>query len=250
MLVAQISDTHIASAAPQARSRIADLARAVRAINALDPRPEVVLHTGDIAHDGAAGDYAAARAELAKLAPPLLATIGNRDDRREFLAAFRADGYLGEGQDHVQYAVELGALRIVAADTLDDGSALGGFCAEREAGLGRLLSEPTERPTLVFLHHPPVALPDIKGPPLPFRDPARAEALTRLLAGTSSVIAVVAGHVHRSRSVPIGGTCLTTMPSIAVDLSRERLPPDKAGRPVFHLHHVTGCGVATASVVA
>lgn len=248
MLIAQISDTHIETAAPATRARITDLARVVRSISELVPRPDVVLHTGDIAHDGTAKDYAAARAELSRLAQPVFATVGNRDRRAEFRAAFGADGYLDPDCGFAQYAIEIGELRLVAVDTLDDTSALGGFCADREARLDRLLAA-SARPTIVFLHHPPLSVPDIKGPPLQFREPERAAALIRCLAGAPAVIHVAAGHVHRSRTLMLGEVMLTTMPSVAVDLSRERAPAHTGGRPVYHLHRVVGREVATMSVV-
>lgn len=250
MIIVQISDTHIETASGTAGARLDDLARTVEAINALPQRPVAVLHTGDVSHDASPGDYAAARAHLARLKAPVYAIVGNRDRRLAFNAAFVADGYLPAGGGYVQYAIDLGPLRLVAADTLDDVSGLGGFCADRASGLTRLLAAANGQPTLVFLHHPPVELPDMKGPALQFREAADAERLVRCIQTESSVIGVVAGHVHRSRVAAIGGVPLSTMPAIAADLNREALPPARKGRPVFHIHRVRGRELATASMMA
>ncbi|KAB2917417.1 MAG: hypothetical protein F9K29_10165 [Hyphomicrobiaceae bacterium] len=249
MHVAQISDTHIQTRDRSARSRLDDLDRTVASINALRPRPAAVLHTGDVAHDGAPSDYAAAREILCELACPVFATVGNKDGRGAFRQAFAPDGYMRGDAGFVQYAVELGALRVVAVDTLDADSNLGAFCAAREADLRRLLSSPAELPTLVFLHHAPVPLPDMARQPLQFRDPRRAAALARCIAECRNVIGVVAGHVHRTRLVAFEETMLSTAPSIAADLSKEKLPGRYAGRPVYHLHAVDGARMASASVL-
>jgi len=249
MLVAQISDTHIQTRGPSARSRLDDLARTVASINALRPRPAAVLHTGDVAHDATPSDYEAARAILSRLACPLYATVGNRDRRGAFRQAFAPDGYLRHDAGFVQYAVDLGRLRIVSIDTLDAGNKLGEFCGEREADLRGLLGTQQERPTLVFLHHAPAPLPDIGGQPLQFRDPRGAAALARCIAECPGLVGVVAGHVHSTRMVALAGTVLSTAPSIATDLSKERLPARHVGRPVYHLHAVDGRRMASASVL-
>ena len=127
MIIVQISDTHIETASATASSRLGDLERTVEAINALSPRPVAVLHTGDVSHDASPGDYAAARGVLGRLACPVYAIVGNRDRRLAFNVAFGPDGYLEHGSGFVQYAVDIGPVRLVAADTLDDTSALGGF---------------------------------------------------------------------------------------------------------------------------
>jgi len=249
MIIVQISDTHIQAQVPWARSRLEDLARTVASINALRPRPAAVLHTGDIAHDAAPSDYAAARAALSRLACPVYATVGNRDRRASFRDAFASEGYLEGDSCFVQFAVNLGAARIVSVDTLDAESKLGGFCTEREVNLRRLLTACPGQPTLVFLHHAPVAVPDLPGSPLQFRDPRRAAALVRCLTQCSGVIGVVAGHVHCARTVALGSVMLSTVPSIATDLSKEKLPDRHVGRPIYHLHTIDGAHISGASIL-
>ena len=52
MIIAQISDTHIALDSPDADQRIRDFELTIADINALDPAPDVIVHTGDIVHNG------------------------------------------------------------------------------------------------------------------------------------------------------------------------------------------------------
>lgn len=250
MIIAQISDTHIETARPEAASRIADLARTVAAIEALEPYPDVVLFTGDIAHDATAEDYRVARAAIARLRAPVLATIGNRDRRGPFREAFACDGYLEPGHDYAQYAVDLGGIRFVAVDTHDPNSPLGSFCPDRDVHLDRLLrAGGPGRPTIVFLHHPPVAIDLYKGPELQFKDAAQANRLAEMIGTTEGVISVLAGHVHRSKTAAVRGVPLSTMPAVAADLTWEGSGQRRLNRPVFHLHKVRGGEISTASVV-
>ena len=52
MIIAQISDTHFALDTPDADQRIRDFDHTIADINALDPAPDVIVHSGDIVHNG------------------------------------------------------------------------------------------------------------------------------------------------------------------------------------------------------
>lgn len=236
MRIAHLSDTHIKAADADALSRIEDLARTVDSINALAAPPDLVLHSGDIAHDATDEDYAAARAELDRLKAPLYTTIGNRDRRAPYFRWFGAQGYLEPDCGFAQYSVDLGGLYLVAVDTQDDNSALGGFCASRAHHLRRLLADARGKPTLVFAHHPPLPLPDMKPPELQYRDAADAERLVDCLTSCPGLLGVLTGHVHRTRSVPLGTVTLSTVPSIAADLSREKDADGYLRRPIYQVH--------------
>jgi 3',5'-cyclic-AMP phosphodiesterase len=51
MIIAQISDTHLAVDTPDADRRSHELALTIADINALDPAPDLIVHTGDIVHN-------------------------------------------------------------------------------------------------------------------------------------------------------------------------------------------------------
>ena len=106
MIIAQISDTHIALDAPDADQRIRDFELTIADINALDPAPDVIVHTGDIVHNGRQDEYAQAVAILAKAHAPVYVLAGNKDNRANLRAAFSACGYLRADSDFIDYAVE------------------------------------------------------------------------------------------------------------------------------------------------
>ena len=137
VIIAQISDTHIALDTPDADQRIRDFALTVADINALDQAPDVIVHTGDIVHNGQQDEYAQAVATLAKARAPVYVLAGNKDDRANLRAAFSACGYLAPDSDFIDYAIDEYPVRLIALDTLSSGSNKGDFCPER---VGRLIN--------------------------------------------------------------------------------------------------------------
>jgi 3',5'-cyclic AMP phosphodiesterase CpdA len=89
MIIAQISDTHLELNSPDADQRIADFERTIAAINTLDPAPDVVVHTGDIVHNGRQDEYARAVSILAKARMPVYVLAGNKDKEQTCVRPFR-----------------------------------------------------------------------------------------------------------------------------------------------------------------
>ena len=119
MIIAQISDTHIALDTPDADQRIRDFARTIADINALDPAPDVIVHTGDIVHNGRQDEYAQAVAMLAKARAPVYVLAGNKDNRANLRAAFSACGYLAPDSDFIDYAIDDYPVRLIAVGYLE-----------------------------------------------------------------------------------------------------------------------------------
>jgi 3',5'-cyclic AMP phosphodiesterase CpdA len=141
MIIAQITDTHIALDAPDAGRRLSDFVLTVADINALDPLPDAIVHTGDIAHNGLPEEYAEAAAVLAKAKAPVYVLAGNKDDRANLREAFAAGGYI-PGSGFIQYAIDGFPVRLIALDT-QSSSNKGDFCPERLRHLNELIKAET-----------------------------------------------------------------------------------------------------------
>ncbi len=236
-VIAQITDFHVGlpGSRADARDRTAEhLAQAVAHLNALEPRPDVVLATGDLVDDGAPGEYARVKALLAPLAMPVLPIPGNHDDREALRAAFPetlpAAGFL-------HYAVEDFPVRLLALDTNVPGAGGGLICEERARWLAERLAEQPERPTVLFMHHPP------------FRTGMQAmdrmgldgaERLERAIAPYENVERVLCGHLHRPIVRRFAGTVASTCPAtahqLALDLVSEGKIATVMGAPACQLH--------------
>lgn len=235
MIIAQISDTHIALDTPDADRRIHDFEATIADLNALDPAPDVILHTGDIVHNGRQDEYAQAVAILAKARAPVYVLAGNKDDRTNLHAAFSACGYLAPDSKFIDYAVENYPVRLIAVDTLCSGSNKGDFCPARAMRLIDMINAETTKPIAVFTHHPPFEVP--VGPDsLNFETLEMMARLREALQHSGRVIAVFSGHVHRGTSGYVGSIPATVVPCIATTLRKGDFPAHMKTRPVYYVH--------------
>lgn len=227
MIVAQITDFHIGPPGSVFDTRYdtpGHLRRAVAHLNGLRPRPACVLGTGDLVEKGSAEEYARLRDILAGLELPIYLIPGNHDDRAGLARAFADAGYMPEPGGFIQYAVEDGPLRLLALDTSIPGESGGTLCPIRLAWLEAQLAAAPDRPTLIFMHHPPfrtgIARMDMMGL-------ADADAFAEVLRRFGNVERIVCGHLHRPITRRFAGTVASTCPAtahqIGLDLETERL---------------------------
>jgi 3',5'-cyclic-AMP phosphodiesterase len=234
--VLQLTDPHV-GADWQPAAPLDTLRAVIAGVRALPDRPQAVLVTGDLTNDGTAEHYAQLTAALAELELPLFVLPGNHDSRAALRAAFDVPG---EGEQPIQYAVELEGLRVLMLDTMRPGDPGGELGPDRLTWLAGELSTRPETLTLLAMHHPPfltgIEAMDAIGLP----DADRA-GLATVLEEHPQVIGVVAGHVHRTITGSIAGRPAVTIPStyaqLVLDLTRSDLPMVDAPQG-FGLHLV------------
>jgi 3',5'-cyclic-AMP phosphodiesterase len=218
MLIGQITDTHISTpdSVNDRYFRTAEhLERAVRHLNRLEPRPDVVLATGDLVERGEPEEYARLRGLLDRLAMPCYVIPGNHDSRENLARAFADAGYLPRS-GFLHYTVEDRPVRLVGLDTLVPGEPGGRLCAERLAWLDTRLAEEPARPTLVFMHHPPF----VTGmTPMDEMGLEGREELAAVIRRHPQVERLACGHVHRPMIRRFAGTVATTSPATAHQLA-------------------------------
>jgi 3',5'-cyclic AMP phosphodiesterase CpdA len=235
MLVAQITDLHLSTAGSpidQLFRTAEHLERAVAHLIAMRPHPDVVLATGDLCQHGAVEEYARLREMLAPLTMPVYLIPGNHDDRANLRRVFHDHPHLhgdAAGGDSdapsdafIQYAVEGWPLRLIALDTLLPGAEGGRLCARRLGWLDARLAEQPERPTLVFMHHPPFATGMLAMDAMGLDG---GDALSAVVRRHPQVERVVCGHVHRPIVRRFAGTVACTCPATAHQVALD-LPPE------------------------
>jgi Icc protein len=231
MIIAHISDTHLTLDTPDAERRLRDFALTIADINALDPLPDAIVHTGDIVHNGRRDEYAQAVAILKKARAPVYVLPGNKDDRGNLRAAFSATRYLAPVAEFIDYAVEDYPVRLIALDTLKPGANRGEFRPEQERHLVEMIDADPDKPLAVFTHHPPFEV--TVGPDrFHFETMHSMARLRDVLQRSGRVVAVFSGHVHRG----IGRIPARVVPCIATTLRKGDYPPPMKTRPVYHLH--------------
>ncbi len=249
MLIAHISDTHIALDTPDSETRISDFERTIAHINALDPQPDVIFHTGDLVQNGRLDEYTHAVEILAEARAPVYVIPGNKDDRVNLRSAFVGASYLDRKSPFITYAIDDFPVRLIALDTLDPGNNKGDFCADRASELTALLSTNHTKPTAVFAHHPPCKI-NVGPEPWNFVTDEAMQRLSEPLQQSENVIAVFCGHVHRPDFGEIDGTPVTVIPSIATSLRWGEYPEAIKNCPIYFLHsYDPATGFSTASQV-
>jgi 3',5'-cyclic AMP phosphodiesterase CpdA len=221
-MVAQVSDLHIVDEGELCVGRIdtaAFLRRAAAALNRLDPRPDVVLATGDLVNDGTDRQYAHLRRLLEPLEPPLVVIPGNHDARRPLRRAFdlppgRPVGGEPPADAPCDVALRVGPLHLVGLDTLVPGVPGGDLATAQLDWLEATLASVPTAPTIVALHHPPFAT-GIGHMDAMALSGGAAAALEAVIARHPQVERVVCGHIHRSVQRRWGGTVAMIVPGAA-----------------------------------
>jgi 3',5'-cyclic-AMP phosphodiesterase len=221
-VVVQLSDPHIGATWAEG-DPARGLSTAVDSIRRLRPAPDALVLTGDIADHLADSEYAQVLAALDGIDAPWYALPGNHDDRDRLRRHFDLPGAPGAP---VQYAVEVGALRILMLDSTRPGEDAGEFDAGRLAWLEDALSADPRAPTLLAMHHPPLIshVPAFDAVALAAGDRV---ALGDVVRGQPNVMLIIAGHVHRAISGELAGRRVLSAPStytgFELDIAAERI---------------------------
>ncbi len=219
--IAHISDPHLLAGDVRQYGAIdtADHLRAALARLAhLDPAPQALVFTGDLADKAEPAAYALLREIVepvaAELGAEVVWTMGNHDERAEFAAGLYDED--GDGpQDRVH---DIAGLRIVALDTSVPGYHHGELTGDQLAWLAEVLATPAPHGTLLALHHAPIPVP--MTPAAAIIELLDQDRLADIIAGTD-VRGILGGHFHFTSystfaGVPVSiasATCYTSDPA-------------------------------------
>ena len=219
--IGQITDLHVGRKIPFPSGELDlfdRLVRAVNHLNSIDPPLDMVIVTGDLANHGKEEDYIRVKKELDRLHFPYFVVTGNHDHRVTLTRVFNDHPYLRTGNEFIQYSIDDKPIRIIALDTLEPGTHHGLLCKTRLDWLDNKLSEQKERPTLIFMHHPPFET----GMPYPDSLGMNGKAeLGAVIRKYSNIEAISSGHTHREAVLGWNGTVAYITPSSAFSYDLE-----------------------------
>jgi 3',5'-cyclic-AMP phosphodiesterase len=241
MLIAQITDLHMRPPG-MAAYRVAETnmmtERAIDALLALQPRPDVVLITGDMTDCGLETEYALLRELLGRLPMPVYMVPGNHDRRDNLKRAFADWPTISSDPDFVQFVVDDFPVRLIGLDTVIPGESGGMLCERRLDFLARSLSAVPEKPTVIFMHHPPYDCGIVHMDRI--RLGQGTERLAQLVRSHGHVERILCGHHHRPIEALFGGTIASIAPGVAhqvaFDLREEHAGALVLEPPAFRLH--------------
>ena len=167
-------------------------------------RPDLALLTGDLVQDTTPETYDRLAEILAPLPCPAYCLPGNHDDPR--LMAER----LGSAGIHTRDCIEAGGWRILCLNSTIFRSP-GGRLADAELEtLQRRLTEDSETPVLIALHHHPIPSNSAWMDTMQLEN---AEAFFAALERHPCVRGVVFGHVHQAMDTTFNGLRMLGTPS-------------------------------------
>lgn len=239
MIIAQISDLHVRTDGHLLKGKIdsiATLNAAIEHVNALSPRPDLLLITGDLANKAHNQDYTFICRELNRLNMPAYVIPGNHDNRDMMRENFTDRGYLPADSHFLHYVLEDFPLRMIGLDTKRNDHDGGEMCDERLQWLEGVLSDAPERPSMIFMHHPPFETGIDFMDNRPF---VNADKLEHLVKQHSQITGVICGHTHRKTTVSWGNTIASIAPSVAYQMTMDFTPDAK---PSFMLEPA-GCPI-------
>ena len=238
MLIAQITDTHITQSddeTPGFGERIKALEAFVAHINALDEKPDLVLHTGDVTHGGLPEYYDTVKTVMTDLTIPSYFALGNRDLGENLVASLGDLGGAELVDGFLIYSIDSFPVRLIAMDTQHREHNIGTTCSVRLCILDELLTQQSDKPTALFMHHPPFEITTSKYP-FQFDDRVLADAFLRLIAQHKQVVHMFCGHAHRPYSVDLETCTATVSPSLPTDNRLGDFDEPLKSNPIYQLH--------------
>jgi 3',5'-cyclic AMP phosphodiesterase CpdA len=241
VLLAHLSDTHFTTG-PLASEPAQRGYEALSRVRALDPLPDCVLITGDLADHGNPAEYEAARELLQTLDIPVHAIPGNHDNAETMLQALSGTPYVRAAKEERRcyYRVDYPGLRLLCCDSSVPGRHDGELGPAQLGWLDSELRRDPEVPAIVALHHHPVPSGIAVMDHLMLSDSA---ALAAVLDRHPPLIRVLCGHLHRPMFAMFAGSLLMSAPSTYRQVFLDLRPrPDGAyvdEPPAFLLHNLS-----------
>jgi len=239
LLIAQISDLHIKPPGELAYGRVdtaVALKRCVDTLNQLEPRPLLVVISGDLVEKASPKAYDHLMELLAPLEIQYAAIPGNHDDRA-MLGAASFDHRSHRAVSVFSRTLDFDDAEVVLIDSTVPGADYGALDAATLAWLDTTLAASATRPALIFLHHPPFATGIAH---MDRQNLRNAGDVAEILQRHPRARLIAAGHVHRAVLTTFAGVAATICPApnhaVALDLGAGMPPGFRIEPPAFHLH--------------
>jgi 3',5'-cyclic AMP phosphodiesterase CpdA len=197
--IAHVSDTHLLAGGKLqygAIDTVHHLGLALERLGRIDPRPQALVFTGDLADRGEPDAYRMLREMVEPVAERIGAQVvwcmGNHDNRSAYARGlFDAE----ESSEVLDRVYDVDGLRIFSLDTSLPGYHHGEISDEQYVWLADVLAEPAPHGTFLAMHHPPIPIPML--PPAAIIELDDQPRLADALAGTD-VRMILGGHFHYS----------------------------------------------------
>jgi 3',5'-cyclic-AMP phosphodiesterase len=229
LLVAQLTDTHLFADGTKTMFDCVTnqtFAAVIQRLAQVQPRPDLLLLTGDISQDDTAASYEYARSLIGPLQIPTYWLRGNHDQNGAAIAQLNGDVISAEK------SFEQGGWRFILLDSMVIDQPGGNLSQSQLQWLEQQLADNFDnaKPTLVAVHHHSIACG------VEYMDAmalANADELFVVLDRYPQVKLVISGHIHQEFAAQRDGvtylsapsTCIQLKPNQAeIELDTDRMP--------------------------
>jgi Icc protein len=227
--IVQLTDCHLFADPAQALRGIVTRPRfeaAIRDVRARAPDAELLVFTGDTAHDESPATYSAVRTEIADWLDRVRIVPGNHDDRALLREVFPQAAGILEGRNAFHIACD--DWQVIGLDSQIPGETAGLLGPDQLEWLNARLAA-ILLPVLIFVHHPPIA---VHSPWLDRIGLQDAADLQRIVELHPHVRLIVTGHVHQELAGSLAHATVLTTPAVGppfrprtAELVIDDLPP-------------------------
>jgi Icc protein len=222
--IAQITDTHL-YADPEGELLGLNTRHCLQHVVALagNHRPQLVVATGDLTHDGSPAAYQQLQACFARLQVPVYCLPGNHDEADSLNSCMNGAPY------HSISSVQVNGWQLAFVNSTVKGSDGGHLSSQELAKLDETLTKAPQHPAIVWLHHQPVPVGSHWLDSMAVDNP---DDFFQVIDRHPQVRAIVWGHVHqrfehRHRNITLlasPSTCIQFLPN-SEDFAIDRVPP-------------------------
>ncbi len=221
------------------------LHQVIEEIDRRSPHFDLLVVTGDTAHDESRETYDAFAAELGERVERLRILPGNHDHRGSLLEVFpNACAGVDGG---VTFRAESAGWILIGLDSQRPGVPAGELGTTQLAWLQTMLEASPTTDTILFMHHPPIGVGSEWLDAIALQD---AAALGSMLEGHPQVKIVLTGHVHQEASGLLGRVRVLTTPAVGPQFRPHtdgfEIEP---GPPAYRVVELTPGGAWSTTVV-
>lgn len=209
--ILQISDPHLMSQTDGRMHGIRpyDTLRSVLgAARSIHGTPEHVVFSGDLSQEHTEMGYRQLANVLHDWIECSSFVPGNHDDRQELINVFPQPK---SNATCVTFRLTAGEWQIIGLDSHSPGNVFGELSSPQLEILENWIAKDRSRPTLLFLHHPPISVESPCLDPLVLQN---GTDLAEAISGTG-VRGIFCGHVHHEYEGDLAGVPVYTTPSTA-----------------------------------
>jgi 3',5'-cyclic-AMP phosphodiesterase len=244
LLVAQLTDTHLFADEHQTMKDFATVQSFQAVLDQLAQfRPDLLLLTGDLSQDETIASYQQLRDRLAPLQIPAYWLAGNHDQSLEDMTSVLCTALISP-----EKSFDRGGWQFILLNSMLPQQVQGRLSTEALASLDQQLQQQPNRPTLVALHHPPLAIDSAWMDAIGLEN---RDEFFAVLDRYPQVKLVVFGHIHQEFDRWRNGVRYLGAPSTCVQFSpsSEEFAIDPDRQPGFRLLRLAGDGSYETQVV-